>query len=188
ASAGLTVVTHPAGYVLRLAPGMLDAERFAHLVAAGRQALAAEPAVAAERLTHALSLWRGDAYDEFGGVAQLRAETRRLHEMRISAVADWVDAELAIGAGAELVAELTGLTEQHPGHDRLWGQLMRALYRAGRQADALAAFARARTVLVERFGLDPSPALAEVHRQVLENDHRLAAPGRSPATRWPYGY
>jgi len=178
----LTVVTHPAGYVLRMASCVLDAMRFEESVAVGRQALADEPAVAVERLTHALSLWHGDAYGEFGGVTLLRAAAGRLHEMRLLAVADQIDARLAVGAGAELVAELTGLTEQHPGHDRLWGQLMRALYRAGRQADALQAFARARTVLVERFGLDPSPSLVELHGRVLENDDRLvacASPGRS---------
>ncbi len=183
----LAVVTHPAGYVLRLAPGVLDAVRFAELVAAGRQAMPDDPAAAVEHLAHALSLWRGDAYGEFGDIPALRAESARLHGMRMSAVADRIDAELATGAGAELVTELTGLTEQHPGHDRVWGQLMRALYRAGQKADALDVFVRARTVLVERFGLDPSPALAEIHRQILDNDDRLAvvrvaAPAR-PASR-----
>ncbi|MFL6120764.1 BTAD domain-containing putative transcriptional regulator [Actinophytocola sp.] len=179
----LAVVTHPAGYVLRLAPGVLDVARFEELVAAGRQAPAGEPAVAVEHLTHALSLWHGDAYGEFGEVSALRGETRRLSGMRLSAIADRIDAELAVGAGAELIAELTGLTEQHPGHDRLWGQLMRALYRAGRQAEALEVFVRARTVLVERFGIDPSPTLVEIHRQVLENDDRLAAAPVTPPAR-----
>jgi DNA-binding SARP family transcriptional activator/tetratricopeptide (TPR) repeat protein len=179
AGVALVVATHPAGYVLRLAPGVLDVARFEELVAAGRQA-AGEPAVAVEHLRHALSLWHGDAYGEFGEVTALRAEARRLSGMRLSAVADRIDAELAAGAGAELVAELTGLTEHHPGHDRLWGQLMRALYRAGRQADALEVFVRARTVLVERFGLDPSPTLVDIHRQVLENDDRLAATRVTP--------
>jgi len=181
----LAVVTHPAGYVLRPAPGVVDSARFEELVAAGRQALPAEPVLAVEHLTRALSLWHGDAYGEFGDITSLRAEAGRLQGMRLSAVADRIDAQLAAGAGAELVAELTGLTEQHPGHDRLWGQLMRALYRAGRQADALEVFVRARTVLVERFGLDPSPTLVEIHRQVLENDDRLAAVPSGPPARPP---
>lgn len=174
AGGALTVGTHPAGYVVRLAPGVLDAERFEELVTAGRAAVVDEPAVAVEYLTHALSLWHGDAYGEFGGVTLLRAEKGRLHELRLLAVTDRIDAKLAVGTDAELVAELTGLTEQHPGHDRLWGQLMRALYRAGRQADALGVFVRARVVLQERFGLDPSPTLVDIHRQVLDNDDRLA--------------
>jgi DNA-binding SARP family transcriptional activator/tetratricopeptide (TPR) repeat protein len=173
----VAVVTHPAGYVLRLAPDVLDSARLEQLVAAGRQALAAaDHAVAVEKLSLAAALWRGDAYAEFADVPQLRAEATRLHGIRLAAVEDRIDAELATGAGGELVAELAGLTEEHPGHDRLWGQLMLALYRAGRQAEALDVFVRARAVLVERFGLDPSPALVEVHRQVLENDDRLAKP------------
>jgi DNA-binding SARP family transcriptional activator len=170
----LTVVTHPAGYVLRMAPGVLDAGRFEELVAAGRRALADEPWVAVDLLTHALSLWRGDAYGEFGGITLLRAESGRLHEVRLLAVADRVDAKLAVGAGADVVAELTGLTERYPGHDRFWEQLMRALYQGRRQADALAVFVRARAVLTERYGVDPSPSLVEIHRQVLDNDIRLA--------------
>lgn len=174
AADAVAVVTHPAGYVLRLEPEVLDAVRFESLVTAGRQALSAgEHAAAVEKLSAAAGLWRGDAYAEFADAPSLRGEATRLHGVRLAAVADRIDAELATGAGGELVAELTGLTEEHPGHDRLWGQLMRALYRAGRQADALDAFVRARTVLVERFGLDPSPALVEIHRQILGNDESL---------------
>jgi DNA-binding SARP family transcriptional activator len=173
---GLTVVTHPAGYVLRPAPGVLDAARFEESVEAGRRALAGAPGLAVEHLTRALSLWHGYAYGEFDGITLLRAEARRLNELRLLAIADRTDARLAVGAGAELVADLAGLTEQHPGHGRLWGQLMRALYQAGREADALAVFVRARAVLLEQFGLDPSPALVEIHRQVLENDNRLLTP------------
>jgi DNA-binding SARP family transcriptional activator/tetratricopeptide (TPR) repeat protein len=168
------IVTRPAGYLLRLPPEVVDAARFEQLVAAGRAA--AEPAVSAERLSAALALWRGDAYGEFPDVPLLRAEAARLQALRLGAVEDRVDAELAAGAGSGLVEELTTLTEQHPGHDRLWGQLMIALCRAGRHAEALDVFVRARTVLAERFGLDPPPRLAEIHRQVLANDPGLAAP------------
>lgn len=179
AAAELALVTHPAGYVLRHAPEALDVVRFEQLVTAGREALAAaEPATAAERLSGALALWRGDAYGEFADVPPLRAEASRLHGMRLGAVEDRVEADLATGEGAALVEELTALTERHPGHDRLWGQLMVALYRAGRQADALDVFVRARGVLIDRFGLDPSPRLVEVHQQILANDARLVAPAR----------
>ncbi|WP_410672489.1 BTAD domain-containing putative transcriptional regulator [Amycolatopsis sp. cmx-4-68] len=178
------VVTHAAGYALRLKPALLDAREFERLVAAGRDVLAADPVAASERLSRALALWRGDAYEDFAGNPALSAETKRLHGLRLGAVEDRVDAELATGAGEALVGELTALSERHPGHERLWGQLMTALYRAGRQAAALDAFARARTVLVEKFGLDPSPRLTEIHRQVLGNDARLlAATGPAPARR-----
>lgn len=173
----LALATHTAGYVLRLAPDVVDVGRFERLTAAGRKALAdAEPAAAAERLTLALELWRGDAYGEFADVPLLRAEANRLHGMRLAALVDRIEADLATGAGIALVEELSALTERHPGHDRFWGQLMVALYRAGRQADALDVFVRARAVLADRFGLDPSPRLVEVHRQVLANDPGLAAP------------
>ncbi|WP_020647574.1 AfsR/SARP family transcriptional regulator [Amycolatopsis balhimycina] len=174
-AAGL-ITTHPAGYLLQPPPDAVDAARFERLVAAGRRVLATEPSTAAGQLTAALEVWRGDAYAEFRDVPQLRAEATRLHELRLGAVEDRIDAELATGVGAGLVEELTGLTRRHPGHERLWGQLMTALYRAGRQADALDTFARARTVLVKQFGLDPSPRLVEVHRRVLANDSRLEAP------------
>ncbi|HUQ57796.1 AfsR/SARP family transcriptional regulator [Lentzea sp.] len=168
------IVTQPAGYVLRLDPHVVDARRFERLVEAGRDALAAGRAAnAAEQLSLALTLWRGEAYGEFSATPVLRAEAARLEGLRLGAVEDRVDAELANGAGAALVEELTALTDRHPGRERLWGQLMTALYRAGRQAEALDAFLRARAVLVERFGLDPSPRLSALHQQVLDNDARL---------------
>ncbi|MFD9698555.1 BTAD domain-containing putative transcriptional regulator [Lentzea sp. NPDC059081] len=168
------IVTHPAGYVLRLDPHVVDARRFERLVEAGRDALSAGRAAnAAEQLSLALTLWRGEAYGEFAATPVLRAEAARLEGLRLGAVEDRVDAELATGAGVALVEELTALTDRHPGRERLWGQLMTALYRSGRQVEALDAFLRARTVLVERFGLDPSPRLSEIHQQVLDNDARL---------------
>ncbi|MFL6124778.1 BTAD domain-containing putative transcriptional regulator, partial [Actinophytocola sp.] len=170
--------THPAGYALRLPAHLVDTQRFERLVVEGRAALAgSRPEIAAESLSLALALWRGEAYEEFAGVPALRSEATRLRELRLSAMADRVDAELATGAGGTLIDELTGLTELYPGHDRWWAQLMVALYRAGRQADASTVFGRARAVLVERFGLDPSPRLVETHRQVLDNDVRLMHQG-----------
>jgi DNA-binding SARP family transcriptional activator len=171
---GELVETHPAGYALRLPANLVDAFWFERLVAKGRAALtASQPAAAAELLSHALSLWHGDAYVEFADIPALRLEAMRLRELRLTATADRVDAELATGASATLIDELTGLTELYPGHDRMWAQLMTALYRAGRQADASDVFVQARGLLVNLFGLNPSPRLVETHRQVLDNDIRL---------------
>jgi DNA-binding SARP family transcriptional activator len=191
ADAGMTgedlIVTRPPGYALRQSPDTVDAARFERLAAAGRQALdAGQPARAAERLTAALQLWRGDAYGEFAHIAALRAAGERLERLRLTAVQDRIEADLATGMGEMLIAELEGLTARHPGHERLWGQLMTALYRAGRQTDALRAFQRAREMLIEESGLEPSPALSEIQRQVLAQDSRLfpartAAPGSSAA-------
>jgi DNA-binding SARP family transcriptional activator/tetratricopeptide (TPR) repeat protein len=182
------IETRAAGYALRLSPAFLDAREFERLVTAGRTALAAgDPVTASNQLSQALALWRGEAYEDFAGTPALLAETRRLHGLRLGAVEDRVDADLAGGAGEALIAELTALSERHPGHERLWGQLMTALYRAGRQADALDAFTRARAVLVDQFGLDPSPRLTEIHRRVLDNDSRLfpATTGPTPPSAPP---
>jgi DNA-binding SARP family transcriptional activator len=170
------IVTRPPGYTLRLDPDTLDAARFERLAVAGGQALeAGQPAVAAERLAAALGLWRGDAYAEFGDTPALLAEGARLEQLRRAAVEDRIEADLAAGMGGQLIAELEGLVGRHPGHERLWGQLMTALYRSGRQVDALQAYQRARGVLIEESGLEPSPGLTETHRQVLAQDPRLLA-------------
>ncbi|KDN22389.1 AfsR/SARP family transcriptional regulator [Amycolatopsis rifamycinica] len=169
--------TRPPGYVLHLAPQALDAARFERLAAEGRRVLAAgEPAAARERLACALTLWRGHAaYEEFGGVETLAAEGMRLDRLRHDAVQDRIDADLATGEDAGLIAELEALTAAFPGHERLWAQLMTALYRAGRQSDALEAFRRARHGLITAAGVEPSPVLARVHRRVLAHDPALLA-------------
>jgi DNA-binding SARP family transcriptional activator len=176
------ILTRPPGYALGLAPAAIDAVEFERLAAAGRRALrAGEPGAAGELLSKALGLWRGDAYGEFGDSPALATESARLHRLRLAATADRVDADLATGSAAELVAELEALVERHPGDERLWRQLLTALYRADRQADALEAFRRAREALVESSGIEPSPGLAEIHRQVLAQDVRLSAPRPAPA-------
>ncbi len=168
------IVTRPPGYALRREPDMLDARRFERLAVAGRRALdAGQPDAAAERLASALALWRGEAYGEFTDTAALHAEGTPLERLRLTAVQDRIAADLATGKNEVLVAELEGLLARHPGHERLWGQLMTALYRAGRQADALSAFHRAREVLIEDSGVEPSAGLSEIHRQVLAQDSRL---------------
>jgi DNA-binding SARP family transcriptional activator len=172
------IVTRAPGYALRLGPeDMVDADQFERLAAAGRRTLHdGRPASAATELAAALRLWDGDAYGEFDATAALRAEGARLDQVRLSTLQDRIDADLAAGTGGELVAELEGLTTTHPGHERLWGQLMTVLYRAGRTADALAAYRRAREMLIEESGLEPSPNLAEIHQRLLTQDPRLLAP------------
>ncbi|WP_329046926.1 AfsR/SARP family transcriptional regulator [Amycolatopsis sp. NBC_01488] len=170
------ILTRSPGYVLRAAPEALDSARFEQLAGEGRRALAAgEPRAAREHLAAALALWRGKAYEEFDGVETLKAEGMRLERVRHNAVQDRIDADLATGEDTGLIAELEALTAAFPGHERLWAQLMTALYRAGRQGDALAAFRRARHGLITASGVEPSPVLAQVHRQVLAHDPGLLA-------------
>ncbi|MET8998592.1 tetratricopeptide repeat protein [Amycolatopsis sp. NPDC004169] len=179
AAAGL-IGTRAPGYVL-LEPDTVDAVRFRKLARDGRAALTGGAALLArERLTAALDLWRGRAYDEFDGIAALELERTRLVRERLDAVQDRVDADLSAGAGGELVAELTDLTAAHAGHERLWGQLMTALYRAGRQADALDAFRRARHELVEHAGVEPSAELTAIQHRILAHDPRLQAAPTGP--------
>jgi DNA-binding SARP family transcriptional activator len=185
------ITTKPPGYVLRLDPDALDAARFERLATTGRQALAAgRTSAASEHLVAALGLWRGVAYAEFGSVEALRAEGMRLERVRNNAVQDRIDADLASGKAAELIAELESLTSSFPGHERLWVQLMTALYRAGRQSDALDAFRTARQVQIDGSGMEPSPLLTDIQRRILAHDASLLVPrpeapsrasdGRSP--------
>ena len=182
--AGQLLMTRPPGYLLHPDPYAVDADRFERLAASGRQALASgQPAVAAEQLTAALALWRGDPYAEFGHIGALQAERGRLEQLRLAVLQDRIEADLSRGLGGRLVAELETLTGQHPGHERLWAQLMTALYQAGQQAAALQAFSRARASLVDQAGVEPSPMLIEIHRRVLAQDPRLlGAPTTAPAT------
>ena len=135
------IVTGPAGYELRVDPDGVDLHRFERLVAKAR---GAEPQLAAERLQEALALWRGPPLAEFAYEPWAQGEIGRLEELRLSALQDRIDAELALGRAAELVGELERLVAEHPLSERLRGQLMLALYRSGRQAEALAAYRAAR--------------------------------------------
>ena len=168
------IVTQAPGYLLKLDRDVVDAVRFERWAAEGRRALeAGQPGVAAERLVAALGLWRGAAYDEFTDIAALDAEAIRLTHLRHNVLEDRIDANLAAGQGRELVAELEALTAAHPGYERLWGQLMLALYRAGRQADALRTFHRARSLLREESGVEPSPVLTGIQQRILAQDRTL---------------
>ena len=182
---------HPPGYVLEIAPDELDAARFERLAEAGRRALAAgESDAAARHLRDALALWRGPALCD-AMLASAVAEARRLEDARVAALEDRLEADLALGRDAELVAELEALVAEHPLRERLRAQLMRALYRAGRQAEALSAYQAARRALVDELGIEPSPPLQDLERAILNQDSSLAtppvapAPPRRPARRLP---
>jgi len=171
------VATRRPGYLVTVDTDRVDSERFKALVATGHQQLArAEPREAARMLREALALWRGRPYEEFDAPFA-EAERTTLEELRLTAVEDRVAADLATRAGAELVAELEILTTQHPWRERLWVQLMTALFRAGRQADALEAYRRARRVLDEELGLEPGPELRETEARVLAQDESLLGAG-----------
>ena len=182
------LLTEAHAYRLCVGEDALDAHRFLALSARGRVALTAgHPRVAASLLGSALALWRGPAYGDLAAEECLRAEANRLEELRLTAVEDRIDADLALGPNRELVAEIEALVAEHPLRERLRGQQMRALYRCGRQADALAAYTHARRHLVDELGIEPTPALREVERAVLDQDPALggapefAARPRAPA-------
>jgi predicted ATPase/DNA-binding SARP family transcriptional activator len=173
--AGQPVELDPAGYRLAVEPDEVDAHRFERLAAEGRRALAAgDHPRAAGLLREALHLWRGPALADAGEVPFARAQAVRLEELRVSAVEDRVEAELALGGHPTLVAELEQLVAAHPLRERLRGQLMRALYADGRPAEALTVFEEARRTLAEELGTDPSSDLAAVHLAVLRADPSLA--------------
>jgi predicted ATPase/DNA-binding SARP family transcriptional activator len=169
AAVGRDIVEHgPVGYRLRIPPGEVDAQAFEQLVAAAQARLGTgDHAGAADLLAAALDLWRGPALADVADAPFAAPTIARLSELRLSATEDRIDADLALGRGAGLVAEVEELATEHPLRERLRGQLMRALYAAGRQADALAVFEDTRSALADALGVDPSPALAAVHLAIL---------------------
>ena len=172
AGAGDILATRAPGYMLHAEE--TDARRFEALAAEGRQALAAgEEGRAAQVLTEALALWRGAAYAEVADEPWARAEAGRLAGLRLSATEDRIEAELALGRHAALVPELELLVSREPTRERLAGQLMLALYRSGRQADALSAYRAVRRSLVEELGIEPGPELRRLEAAVLAQDPAL---------------
>ncbi|MGH3697115.1 MAG: BTAD domain-containing putative transcriptional regulator [Pseudonocardiaceae bacterium] len=159
--------THVHGYELVIAPESVDATRFERLARAGRDALASDPEKAAETLRTALRLWRGEPLDEFSFEFFAQAEIARLTELHAVAVEDRVEADLALGRHMALCSELRHAVAEQPFRERLCAQLIRALYRCGRQADALAAYARLREQLTEQLGIEPGPELVRLHEAVL---------------------
>jgi YVTN family beta-propeller protein len=171
------LVSRGSGYLLQVGPEQTDIDRFESLVAEGHRALAeGSPDTAAERLREALSLWRGPALADFTYEPFAQAEITRLEEARLAALEERIEAELALGEHARLVGELEALVREHPLRERLVAQLMLALYRSGRQADALAAYREAGTRLMNELGLNPGPELQALERAILAQDLALQLP------------
>jgi DNA-binding SARP family transcriptional activator/ABC-type transport system substrate-binding protein len=180
------VERRPPGYMLRIETGEVDLHRFEALLEQGRAAAAAGDASAARNLLReALTLWRGRALADLESEPSLGRETERLEERRLLALEGRIDADLELGGGSELVSELERLVAEHPFRERLLGQLMLALYRAGRQADALSAFRAGRQRLSVELGLEPSPDLRELERRILEHNRALGAVASRPINRSP---
>ena len=178
------LVTRSPGYQLKVSADELDAQRFQDLAADGRRALVrGEPRTAADLLAAALHLWRGPLLADLSDVAALEPERARLEALRLTAMEDRVEADLALGGHTWLVGEVERLVSDHPFRERLWGQLMVALYRSGRQADGLQAFRRVRQVLDEELGIEPSRWLCRLQEQILLQDADLEAPEPMPPPR-----
>ena len=183
--------THPPGYVLRLDRDWLDLGRHERVTAEAGVVLEHDPAGAAARLREALALWRGPPLADFAYEPFAQTSIGRLEELRLATLEKWIDAELASGQEREVVGELGTLVTRHPLRERFRAQLMLALYRAGRQAEALEVYQQTRRLLAEELGIDPAPALQELHRAVLTHDPSLerrppqAPAGISPARAAP---
>ena len=179
------LVTEPPGYALRLEPGQVDLQRFEQSVDDGCTALAAGDAErAASQLREALQLWRGRPLADLEDEPFARDATSHLEDAWLAALESRIDADLALGRDAELVTELRALVRAHPLREGLRAKLMLALYRAGRQAEALDVYADARRALVEELGLEPGPDLQRLQQAILGHDPELEPPrGRFPAGR-----
>jgi DNA-binding SARP family transcriptional activator/ABC-type glycerol-3-phosphate transport system substrate-binding protein len=178
--------TEPGGYLLRVEPQAVDAARFERLASEGRALLATDAAAARSRLVEALGLWRGEALVDVRYESFAQPEIRRLDELRLRAHQDRIDADLALGSHAEVVGELEALLAANPLRERLRGQLMTALYRADRQAEALRAYDDGRHLLADELGIEPSPELEQLQRRILSQDARLSAPVSGGGPRNPY--
>jgi DNA-binding SARP family transcriptional activator/ABC-type branched-subunit amino acid transport system ATPase component len=165
---GAAIVTRGHGYELRLAPEEVDAGRFERLVAEGAP-------------REALALWRGQPLDDVAGEPFAAAEIRRLEDLRLAALEQAIDADLEAGRHREVVGELDALVAEEPLRERLHAQRMLALYRSGRQAEALEAYGEARRALVGEVGIEPGPELRRVHEAILRQDPALEAPAAEPA-------
>ena len=161
------------GYRVVVAQDALDAFLFERLVAGARDAVATDPGVALATLREALGLWQGSPYGDLGSAPALVAEVSRLDELRLLAVEHRIDADLTLGNHAAVIGELEALIREQPYRERLRALQMLALYRSGRQAEALRAYQRARTLLGEELGIEPSPELRDLEQRILEQDPTL---------------
>ncbi len=174
------LLTRTGGYQLAATPEQVDAERFAQLAAEGRHSLSAGDASAArQQLSTALAVWRGEALADLAYEPFAQEAIARLEEERLAALEDRIEADLRLGRDHDLVAELESLARRYPNRERLLGQLMLALYRCGRQADALDAYRRGRQALHDELGLEPGPELRTLEQQILTQDPALDLPARN---------
>jgi DNA-binding SARP family transcriptional activator len=173
------IATQDPGYVIHVTPEELDLLRFERLREAAKEG---EPDQALRLLREALALWRGPALGDLAHEEFAQVEIQRLEELRITTLEQRIDMELALGLHRDVVAELESLVQAHPLRERLRAQLMLALYRSGRQAEALDAYREMRRVLVEELGLEPSPALQELEQAILRQDEALSPYGVAPET------
>ena len=169
----------PSGYMLQVSSDELDAAEFQHLVEAAKSA---PPEQAEGLLTRALDMWRGPALADFSGEQFAVSEAARLNELRLHAREERIENELALGRHGQLIGELRALVDEHPLRERLCGQLMLALYRSGRQAEASDLYQRTRERLVDELGMEPGPDLQLLLKRILQQDAGLAAAPSTPAT------
>ena len=176
------LVSRVPGYMLRVHGDRLDSVRFERLVSEGRRLLAeGDAAAAAAGFRAALALWRGAALDDLAYETFARAEIDRLEELRLQTLEDRIDADLALARHEDLVAELQELVDRYPLRERFRAQLMAALYRSGRQADALDVYQEVRRALIDELGVEPGPALRELQHAILRQDPALGVPASPPA-------
>jgi DNA-binding SARP family transcriptional activator/DNA-binding beta-propeller fold protein YncE len=188
------LVSRAPGYVLKIEREQLDSARFEQLTGEGRNLLeGGDPDAAAERLRTALGLWRGPALADLAYEPFARADVERLEELRLGALEDRIDADLQLGRHDALVGELRELVGRQPLRERLRAQLIAALYRCGRQAEALDVYRDGRRALHDELGIEPGPALRELERAILRQDPALGAPAPPPLPitvrirrRWPF--
>jgi DNA-binding SARP family transcriptional activator/tetratricopeptide (TPR) repeat protein len=172
---GELLVTRPPGYELRVEPGQLDLDRFDGALSEARAAAASgQTDLAARTLADALGLWRGPPLADLTFEESLQPEIARLEELRLTALEDRIDADLALGRHGGLIGELEGLAAEHPLRERLRGQLMLALYRSGRQAEALDVYRETRRMLVDELGIEPTRELKALEGRILAQDPGLA--------------
>jgi serine/threonine-protein kinase len=164
------------GYVLTAAPEEVDASRFEVMLKRAKASIESDPAEAAATLSDALTLWRGPPLADLSDEPSLRGEIARLEELHLSATERRIAAEIAMGGHSTVVSELEALTARYPLRERMWANLMTALYRLGRQAEALSSYERARQVLSEELGTEPSAELQRLHEQILRRDPSLGRP------------
>ena len=173
---GDLLVTEGNGYALSVPDESVDAVQFEQLGIRAAESMHDDPVTAVALCRDALGLWDGTAYADLADHLALTPEIARLEGLRMSVLGDRIDAELACGAHNSLIGELDGLTQEYPLQERFRGQHMLALYRAGRQVEALRVFERTRRYLADEMGLEPSAALRELEAQILTEDESLAVP------------